>query len=172
MSSVLPAPRSTCTPTTALITNAAHQIARFVPRGILFPPSSSIMHDPTERSVGEQERWASRAASSRAANPTDGSRDRTPARSLVRVRKCSVAPTPRRAHTPPYRGPPTLSPPRLHPPLAGGTGEDVHREATRQKLRPRAVAPRVIRPTRLVARGGGLGRLRRERRPPRARQAL
>src|SRR5262245_43563621 len=31
-----------------------------------------------------------------------------------------------------------------------GTGEDVHREGTRQKLRPRAVAPRVIRPTRLA----------------------
>src|SRR5262245_21877375 len=45
--------------------------------------------------------------------PTYGPRDRTRARSLVPVRKCSVAPTPRRAHTLPHRGPPTLSPPRL-----------------------------------------------------------
>ena len=57
-----------------------------------------------------------------------------------------------------------------HPPLAPGAGENIHREGARQKFRPRAVAPCVIRPARLVARGGLWGRLRRETRPPRARQ--
>jgi hypothetical protein len=46
---------------------------------------------------------------------------------------------------------------QLHPPLAGGTGEHVHGECARQKLRPGAVSAGDIRPTGLVARGGGLG---------------
>ena len=81
----------------------------------------------------KQERLASRAASSRAANPYLWPPWSYPSRSLVPARGCSVAPTPRRAHTPAHRGPPTLSPPRLRYFLAcpvaapsGGARCDLH----------------------------------------------